>query len=154
MVTASLLQSARLPLTTLDTRKIHGSPNTDPYASIGHGIHHDATTSSAKDTESTHDLTAANTDDYRCSGHPCIHRADAQMTGGNVRNSKDSIKVGRSTLNSPSTSTHGSRNINAGLHGSKWANKLDPRVDSDLGKVNRPFVPFSTARNLKLTQCM
>lgn len=36
------------------------------------------------------------------------------------------------------TRAHGSSNINAGPHQSKLANKLDPRVDSDLGKVVNP----------------
>lgn len=39
---------------------------------------------------------------------------------------------------------HGSSNINAGPHQSRLANKLDPRVDSDLGKI----VPSSSTKRL------
>jgi hypothetical protein len=46
-----------------------------------------------------------------------------------------STRMGGNTLTS--TSSAGQGNINAGPHDSKLTNKMDPRVDSDLGKTNQ-----------------
>ena len=35
----------------------------------------------------------------------------------------------------------GGSNVNAGPHDSKMANKMDPRVDSDMGKPSRALKP-------------
>jgi hypothetical protein len=42
------------------------------------------------------------------------------------------------------STTTGANTINAGPHDSKLANKLDPRVDSDLGKLNETFLCSKT----------
>lgn len=44
--------------------------------------------------------------------------------------------VGSPAMSSTGSDTHRSRIIHAGPHGSKMANKLDRRMDSDLGKIN------------------
>jgi hypothetical protein len=62
---------------------------------------------------------------------------DIGSTGGHYGAGSDnygSSNVGG--YGSTNTGSHGSSTINAGPHDSKIANKMDPRVDSDLGKLN------------------
>jgi hypothetical protein len=60
---------------------------------------------------------------------------DIGSTGGNYGSGSDNY--GSSNMGG-----YGSSTINAGPHDSKIANKLDPRVDSDLGKLNCSSLPF------------
>jgi hypothetical protein len=69
---------------------------------------------------------------------------DIGSTGGNYGSGSDNY--GSSNMGG-----YGSGTINAGPHDSKIANKMDPRVDSDLGKLNRSSSPLLRARKLTFT---
>lgn len=111
----------------LEIRNTHNS-NTDPYASIGHGIHHDATTPSATDTGLAHNSTAVGTDDYLSTGFGHSHGIGSQIDTGNAHLTTSASKDSRSsrsiddskndlgdavpfTLNSAGTSTNSPDNI-------------------------------------------
>jgi hypothetical protein len=49
------------------------------------------------------------------------------------------MNTGMNTGNTYTQNEYGTGSTNAGPHNSNMANKMDPRVDSDLGKNTSPF---------------
>ena len=60
---------------------------------------------------------------------------DSTNTGMGNKSTGNGSDTGSTTMGGDDSTNSGSSGINAGPHGSKMANKMDPRVDSDLGKL-------------------
>lgn len=155
-----------------DTHGTHDASNINASSNYGANIHQNSKMPDTMKPGITFGSTPTGTGNYPTTGHSHNPMMGTQLEGS--ANTHESTPMGATKFGSGDHSkgvihdpkkgpvdaaptamntggyttgshTRGSGNINAGPHDSKLANKLDPRVDSDLGKL-QALLKFPSSR--------